>query len=1817
MLNLPHHQVKQLIYNGPNSLIYRGIRSEDELPMIFKVLKEDYPSPEQLIRYQQEYDIIQSLETIPGVINAYHLEKYQNKLVICLEDVAGQSLKEWLTETQFDLSEQLNLAIAITEILGQIHQHQVIHKDINPANIVWNRTSNQLKIIDFGISTRLPKQHLGLQNPEKLEGTLAYISPEQTGRMNRSLDYRTDLYSLGVAFYELFTGQLPFEADSAIELVHNHIAQSPLALYEVNSTIPPVLSALVEKLMAKNVEDRYQSALGVKWDLEQCLNQLTKTGGIHSFPLGQRDFSTKLHIPQKLYGREHEISMLFQTFERISEGKGEFILIAGYSGVGKTALVHEMHKPMTEKQGYFATGKFDQYQHNTPYSALAQAFGEFCQYILTESEEALAQWKMRILSAIGNNGQLLIDIIPQLEIIIGSQPPIPQIGGIEAQNRFNLVFQNFFQAICKKKHPLILFIDDLQWADSASLNLLKTLITDTESHSFLIIGAYRENEVDETHPLMLTITEFKKTGITPNTLTLQNLSSTDINNLICDTLKTDSASTLAQLVYQKTQGNAFFTHQFLHTLYENNLLRFNVEQRQWQWDIEHITAQNMTDNVIELMASKIAKLPADTVHVLQLAACMGNQFDLSLLSVIYQHTQENTLTALWKAIVEGLIQPLDTQQPTATTESHFKFSHDRIQQAAYAMIEAHQKEALHLQIGRLLLKHASTDIPFEIVDHLNQGSVLISDAQELTELAQLNLAASQKAKAATAYKTALNYCLQGQTCLSEKHWDSHYKLTYSLSTQALETAYLSGDFKLMAQSADTLLAHIHTPADEAIVRETQIQAYTAQNERHKAIQTAFTFLQRLNIYLPEEPTQTDVDAAIQHMQHQLSGIDIQSLADRPVMSETNKILAMQIMVAVTPAAYQAVPKLMTLLVLKQVELSLQYGNVAESSFSYVCYGLILCGVVGDINTGYHFGKLALRLLDCFTPNRLKASVIEIFNAFINVWKKHIRDLLHPLLMNYQTGLETGELGFAAYSIHVHTYDAYFAGKPLKDLESDIVRNNRAIERIKQAGPLNWMHLWWQVVLNLRGQSQLPYQLTGSKYDETVKLPLHQQANDRLALHLLYLNKCILHYLFYNHTLAVENAEIAASYLNSVTSTLPVAIFHFYEALARLAIYPALSPEEQADTLAKVAANQTKMQHWAVHAPMNFQHKYYLVEAECARVLEQYGDAREFYDQAIQLAQENDYLNEEALANELAAKFYLARHMEKQAQPYLRDAHHAYRRWGATAKVKQLEELYPHWLVSSTLSHAEVSQHTTFMTSLSMNQHDTNLLLDLDSIVKALQALSSEIHLDKLLEKLMHTVIENAGAQRGLLILEKQGQWVIEAEGSLHRANVDILHSLPLIGYAPTSVINYVTRTQTTMVLYNAHQEGVCKEDAYVQQHKLKSILCTPIIAQQKLLGAIYLENNLAENVFTPKRIEILSLLSTQIAISLENARFVEDLEVARRQAEIANKVKTTFLANMSHEFRTPLNGILGYVQLFTHTNIDISDNTFQQGMHVIQRNGEYLLTLINDLIDISTDSSGETGTSLVDIRLDNLLNNLIDIFRFRSQEKGLNFVYQLSPDLPLGIVLDEKRLKQILNHLLSNAVKFTTQGEIKFMVMRHQEMLRFQLKDTGRGIAAEDLEKIFHPFEQVNDWQHKSAGAGLGLSLAHKLVKALGGKLHVKSRLNQGSCFQVDVPLIESKVWQTSQNVESSPMPPKGMSEPNAMLLQQISKAVQLLSTEQVEKLYELSMNGDVQELIKQADELAELNPQFMPLVNRIRQMTDIFDTDPIADLLVSRKVDV
>ncbi|MEG4338364.1 AAA family ATPase [Microcoleus sp. D3_18_C2] len=1914
MISLPDITIVSQIYESANSLVYRGILKSNQQPLILKLLKEDYPTPAELYRYQQEYEITRLLN-LEETIKAYELRKYDNTQLMLLEDFGGESLKILLDSRPLGLPEFLHLAIQITDALGKVHQKKVIHKDINPSNIVLNPQTGQIKIIDFGLSTILCQENPSLTSPNLLEGTLAYISPEQTGRMNRSLDYRTDFYSLGVTFYELLTNQLPFESVDALELVHCHIAQQPNSPHKINPSIPLSLSEIVIKLMAKNAEYRYQSAWGIKADLKTCLAQLIN-GKFQSFLLGYQDISPKLQLPQKLYGRESQIESLLSAFDRVAsgqekqvgaglannlsnptttqsqnlsvQGQTELMLISGYSGIGKSALVQQLYKLITQKSGYFIAGKFDQLQRDIPYQALVAAFQELVRQLLTETQGQLQQWREKIRRALGSNGQIIIDVIPEVELIIGKQNPVPELPATEARNRFNLAFQKFIQVFCQKEHPLVLFLDDLQWTDSATLQLIQLIMTDFTTQYLFVIGAYRDNEVTATHPAMLTLSEMKKQGVVINHLSLSPLNLNQVNEFIADTLKTEWVPTqrLAELVWQKTQGNPFFIKEFFKSLYTEQLLTFDLNAGAWHWDLEQIITRNITDNVVEFMAEQIQTLSESAQKILRLAACIGNQFDLLTLSIINETSPKQTADELWNAIQAGLILPvgddykfLKTNREANDLKIIYKFAHDRIQQATYSLIPPDDKQAVHWKVGQLLLENTPPQVLqqkiFDIVNQLNFGIEAIDIELEKDKLAQLNLIAGKKAKASAAWKPAWNYLIIGINCLSADSWLCQYDLTLALYVETVEAAILSGHVQDMEKLADLVLQQATSLLDKVKVYEVKIQAYTAQNKPLEAIDTALSVLKLLGIRFPKKPTKLNILFELMKTKLSLVGKPVEKLIDLPVMTNPDKLAAMRILSSILSAAHLARPELLPLIAFKQVNLSIKYGNTSVSSCAYATYGLILSGeTVGDIETGYQFGKLAILLLDKFNTKELTARTIFIVNYFVKHWKEHLRETLNPLQNAYSIALETGDLEYAAYSVCVYCYHSYVLGKELATVEAEMAMYSNTLSQLKQETSYYYNQLNRQVLLNLMGQAEDKCRLIGESYDETKMLPLHREANAQNLCRSVYFYKLFLCYLFQDYQQAIENAKSAEKYSDSAVGTIP--LYHFYNSLVYLAIYSDAPKSEQKLILQKVEVNQKNIKKWADFAPMTHLHKFYLVEAERYRVLGENARAIDYYDRAIALAKEHEYLNEEALANELAAKFYLAWGKEQVARAYMTNAYYCYLRWGATAKMTDLKQQYPELLKRFTKANfSDKSRNILSDTSNSISGET----LDLAALMKASGAIASEIELDKLLTTLMKILLESCGAQTGYLILESQGQLRVEASGEANSDRVMVLQSTPIETCLPLSIIHYVERTQEGLIETNVSREGRFTQDAYIKTQQPKSILCAPLINQGQLIGIVYLENNLADGVFTPDRLELIKLLSSQAAIALTNARlytqvqstqnrlnkflnaiplgisvhdakgqlvyanpvsqqllniqdlpkaeieqlsktyhiyragtgeiypveqlplvrslggekaqaddlelhhsdgsiFVEatstpifnetgnveyaiaafqdisdrkqaqktlienvrleqeiserkkveaELERAKEAAVAANLAKSIFLANMSHELRTPMNAILGFSQLMNQDTNLLTEQ--KENLNIIQRSGEHLLSLINQVLDLSKVEAGRMTVSKNNLNLHHFLAEIEDMFALKAIAQSLDLRFECAADVPKYIYADEIKLRQVLINLISNAVKFTAFGSVYLKVKNKQvktpieaetkttnnpqsTTITFEVKDTGIGIAVEEMENLFKPFVQTASGQKVQQGTGLGLTISRQFVRLMGGEITV---ISHGKAFTPGMPLKE------------------------------------------------------------------------------------------------------
>ncbi|MCW5312494.1 AAA family ATPase [Nostoc sp. KVJ3] len=1575
-VTLTGYQIREQLYSGSRTLVYRAVREADNQAVVIKLLKREYPTFSELLQFRNQYSLAKNLD-IPGIIKPHTLEPYHNGYALVMEDFGGISLRQFTKEQPQNLEQFLIIALQLTDILHQLHQQRVIHKDIKPANILIHPDTKVLKLIDFSISSLLPRETTEIQNPNVLEGTLAYLSPEQTGRMNRGIDYRSDFYSLGVSFFELLTGKVPFDSQDPMELVHCHIAKLPPNVCNVNSEIPLVVGEIVHKLMAKNAEDRYQSALGLKYDLHLCIEQLNEKGKIEHFSIGGGDVSDRFAIPEKLYGREQEVKILLEGFERVANGMSEFMLVAGFSGIGKTAVVNEVHKPIVRQRGYFIKGKYDQFNRNIPLSAFVQAFRDLMGQLLGESDTQLKQWKKKILTALGENAQVIIEVIPELEQIIGQQSPVVELSGSASQNRFNLLFQKFIQVFTTVTHPLVMFLDDLQWADSASLNLIQVLIGQRESGFMLLIGAYRDNEVSPAHPLILTLEEIKKAGTAVNTITLTPLSQESLNLLVTDTLQCPAAiaQPLTELVYQKTQGNPFFSTQFLKALHEEGAIEFDPQVGHWQCDISYVQSLSLRDDVVEFMAMQLQKLPIATQNVLKLAACIGNSFDLAMLAIVSEKSQTETATDLWKALQEGLVIPSNDiykfyqsksdllieengQIQAALTDEKvivfYKFLHDRVQQAAYSLIPDNQKQLMHLKIGRLLLgvmnETEKEEKIFEIVNQLNKGADLIVLATERERLAKLNLVAAQKAKSATAYVAAIEYATKGIQLLTASCWQQCYDLTLSLHDLAAEVACLSGDFRLMEQVVDEVVQHARQLLDKVKVYEVRILADVAQSQQPKAIKTALSALKLFGVSFPEQPTNADISESLQQTQDVLKEKHLEDLLELPEMKDLKALAEIRILATVTAAVYQAVPELLPLIVCKQVRLSVAYGNAAVSAQAYAWYGVILCGI-GEIDLGDRISELAMGLLSRFESREFKASTINMVYPFVKPWKYHIQDSLAPLLDGYHSGVETGTLEYAAYSAYNYCSLSFFLGKDLSILESEMKVYSQALAQLKQEVAHNYLRVFYQSVLNLLGQNNYPWEIEGVVYDEQMMLPKHQQANDLYAMGTLYINKLILCYFFNEWEQAIKVAVDAKQYLNGVSGCFMIPVFHFYDSLTHLAILPNAQGREDNSLPQEVVDNQKKLKEWANHAPKNHLHKFYLVEAERYRVLGQMYEAMDYYDRAIASAKANAYIQEEALSNELAAKFYLKWGKEKLAQAYMQEAYYCYARWGAKAKVTDLEQRYPQ-LLATIVQQRQPSltpSDTIFAPSIRSTQTSSSSsiteLLDLATVLKASQTLSGEIELEKLLMMLLQIVIENAGAEKCVLMLLRDERLLIKGTVTANTQPI-VLQRIPVeeSEEIPLRVIYHVKHCLQPVVLADATTSPTFASDTYILSQQPKSILCSPILYRGKFTGILYLENNLTTGAFTSDRVELLNLLCTQSAISLQNARLFEQAQktLAELRASEARFQKVVDnVPGMVHQFHLATDGSFStpYVSSGCYDLYEVDPKAVMAGAHNL-----YLMT---------------------------------------------------------------------------------------------------------------------------------------------------------------------------------------------------------------------------------------------------------------------------------
>lgn len=1476
------YNILEVIREGKSSIIYRAVRSSDNLPVILKTLRQHHPLPRDILKYKQEYRISKALENLSCINVIYDFIKYDKGLITIYEDSGGMFLDNLMKAGSLSFEQSLKIAIGICSGLGEIHARNILYRNLIPCNIMVKMEPWDIRLVNFSLASYFSEDSQSSASFEKLDSSLAYVSPEQTGRINRPVDYRSDYYSLGVILYELFTGRLPFESDDPLELVHSHVARRPGSPVDLKSGIPSSLSEIIMKLISKGAEERYQSSYGIRADLELCLQRLGRLGADKTFKLGLLDIPERFAIPRRLYGRDNELGKLGESFELVASGGKRLTLVAGHAGIGKTSLVDQFYKNITSQKGYFASGKFDQLHRNIPHGSVITPFRGLIKQILTEPQDVLTEWKSKFLGALGVNCRVIMDFIPDIELIVGPQPAVPELEPTEAQSRFRIVFQEFVRVFCRPETPLLIFLDDLQWADLSSLKMLELIMVDPEIRYLYLIASFRDEEVDSSHPLMITLEAIQKTGIIPEILKLESLRLDDICRLLSDTLKRRSETVvdLAHLVDGKTGGNPFFLKEFLRSLHETGLLQYDTSSGRWEWDFEKIRKQNITDNVATLMASRIQKLPLFVRELLTHAACLGTQFGTRKLARILDADPIRVVDAMGIAVIEGLIIPVedssrftDTRFPDDPNviEYNYRFSHDKIQAAALSILEDSDRLIVHEKIGKILLSLTPADqiegAIFDIVNQLNLAIGNISLDDDRFRLAKMNLGAGLKAKLSSAYELALDYFRVGLKLIGEHGWNTDYDLTLDLHVEAVESAYLISRFDEMQSLSSKVLDKGRSLLDKVKVFQVRIQACIAQNNRVEAVKTALPVLAMLDMTFPERPTKIRVIADLFQIRFLLSMSGPNILSKLPEMTDPNKLAAIRIMVTVLPAAYTVTPNLFPVLIFRMIRLTLKYGVAQQSAIAFSAYGLIMCSGINDVHSGYLYSEMALAHVKRFDIKEAFTRVNFIFNSFVRIRREPLRSGLQPLRDGYHSGMEVGDLEYAALSGAFYCTQGYAAGKELQELERELGIFDKAIANLNQQTTHYLAQLYHQAILNLIGDSEDSLKLVGQAFDEDLVLPSMFRLNERAIILATHIHKLILAYLFGCYEEALRNAEVVERYLDGAQGTVLVPLAAFYGSLARLALLDHSTSDMKKKFSSIISRNQSILKKWSNDAPMNYLNKYHLVEAELSRANGKMYKALDHYEMAVNLAKSNELLHEEALALERTAFFYESVGKMINARAYLVEARYCYLRWGAMEKVRRMEKDH------SNLLDMNYMTKQVFGRSEGDSDRRDGKSLDVVAVVKASQALSGEIVLKELLTRLMSLVIEIAGAEKGFLIIPENDLLLVCAKADTFSSAefLDKPFSMDEIQGVSNSIINYVARVKEPIIIHDARGESIFSQDSYVREHDPRSICCIPIMRSGRLSALLYLENNQTIGAFTEQRVEMLKVMSAQAAISIENA----------------------------------------------------------------------------------------------------------------------------------------------------------------------------------------------------------------------------------------------------------------------------------------------------------------------------------------------------------
>ncbi len=1511
-MDLSQFEIRNIIYSQEDTVVARANPNSDDFDVssvIIKYQNTDYPSADLDSRWKNEFNILRTINS-QWVIQAHSLLQHKNSHILVLEDFSSTTLTDLIAANTLTLEQKLQIACQLASALADVHHLQLIHRDLNPSNILLNPKTLELKLCDFALATRLSHKQVKFLNQD-LWGKFEYISPEQTGRTNLKVDYRSDFYSFGVTLYELFSGRLPFDSSSPMTLLHSHLARTPEPIENIKHDVPRVISAIINKLMAKSPDNRYQSSFGLKTDLENCATQWCDKQAIDYFTLGVSDVSMHLNLSSKLYGRDGELSTILATYQRACALETQITMVSGYSGVGKSALVNELQKSIIANDGLFVTGKCDQYDRGQPFLVLIEALQQFLQHLLSESTAKLNQWRSKLQIALGNNAAIITELLPDLVLIIGTPPTLTVLPPAEAEMRLNMVFIDFVNVLYSIEYPLVIFLDDLQWVDMPTLSLLEH-VSESNQCGLYIIGAYRDNEVDNAHPLINSLKKIEKANVLSQ-IHLAPLKIEHVQKLLCNTLQCDfdNAASLAELSFSKTQGNPFYLNQFLLSIYQNDAISYDRTQGRWHWCIETIKKQSMTDNVVDLMIGKFKRLDTDSQLLASIASHLGHNFSLRQLSSACKYDTTTTAKILWPLLEAGFIVPQDEHyqfidDESTLSKSHYCFLHDKVQQAAYQLTPVKGREQLLLHIGKHWLeniteKELDANL-FTLLRVLNDAINIIEDRDDLNKIIALNLTAGLRSKDAATYDIAASYLQKAKALLTTDAWQKSPQQTLDVHKTLIETEFLAGNPEtaraLYLSSMDTCLSK----KGKIALILVQADQFQSSGNFPQAIDVLMEGLAILQVDFPanEEQAEQQLVSTYNKTQTLRNQFTDQQLIDANKMFDEHYLLCMEIHNALAPALYlSGKARSYATNACKMVQITLAHGQCELSSIGYAAYATAMSMMGEKYPICYQMSKLAKDVSDLWQSKYHRATIYQYFASSYQHWCEPI-DKTYPYQEQVIAWGEEGiNLVFAGYCVLFKACNKFIKGENLTELSADIEQGLGFLNKKQQPATVNFVLLGaYQSLLALQGKTLSPTSLNTSSFniDEYFNDNYHNPSMDNAFYTYATLRYA---YLMQNKTLqrqCIKNIDIVCMFLPDSPIMTESLFYYALTLLDNITATDISKDENNQQELAKAEEICQQLHTWSINSPKNYQHKHLLVAAEIAKIKQQESVARELYTKALDSVEIAGFIHCEALINERYATYWNALGQNRIASHFIKDAHYLYGRWGALAKCNQLENQWPYQRFNVICNNLDSS--AMLPTSMQNPYIDYSQSLDLHSLLLANQHLSEEIYVYSLLEKMMHILMENAGAQNGAIIIQEEGQLQLEIVGKINDSSTGIYSELyninlddieaqsnPLL---PDIIIRYTQKTMKTLIIDNPRNDPRFINNSYLHINNPKSVLCLPITSQGKLIAIVYLENNLIEHAFTKKHKDTVELIAAQAAVSLINARHYETLErkVAQRTEEL-------------------------------------------------------------------------------------------------------------------------------------------------------------------------------------------------------------------------------------------------------------------------------------------------------------------------------------------